>query len=348
MFQLDAQLDVELASDILGPGQLDALVGVVANVGDVPAGVEVHHHAFTGGQMPDDWVARNRCAALGVVEHQPFRAADCQRPFERRRLFVIARYQAARDHVGHAIAQPDVFQQILDVFHVVLGEHLLNTLRADLLQTGFETTECLAQQALAEVDRLRAALQLERMADMRTGFAGDDEIKPCRVWPRARCGDDLHRRATFQRLRQRRQATVDAAGYAGVADIGMHRIGEVDGGRTLGHLHDAALGGEDVDLVGEQVDLHALDEFQRVAGTLLQLQHTLDPLSGAGMGSLGHFVLGRLVQPVRSDAVVGHLFHLAGANLDLDGHAMHAEQGGVQGLVAIGLGDRDVILEASR
>jgi hypothetical protein len=51
---------------------------------------------------------------------------------------------------------------------------------------------------------------------------------------------------------------------------------------------------------------------------------------------------------VRGDAVVGHLFHFAGADLDLDRHAVHAEQRGVQRLVAVGLGDRDVILEAPR
>ena len=47
------------------------------------------------------------------------------------------------------------------------------------------------------------------------------------------------------------------------------------------------------------------------------------------------------------DAVVGHGLHFLGADLDLDGHAMHAEQGGVQRLVAIGLGNRNVVLEAA-
>lgn len=49
---------------------------------------------------------------------------------------------------------------------------------------------------------------------------------------------------------------------------------------------------------------------------------------------------------MRGDPVVGHLLHLAGADLDLDGHPVHAEQGGMQRLVAVGLGNRDVVLEA--
>ena len=48
------------------------------------------------------------------------------------------------------------------------------------------------------------------------------------------------------------------------------------------------------------------------------------------------------------DAVVGHLFHVAGADLDLDRHAVHAHQHRVQGLVAVGLGDGDVVLELAR
>ena len=126
----------------------------------------------------------------------------------------------------------------------------------------------------------------------------------------------------------------------------MHRVGEVDRRGALGQLHDPALGREDVDLVREQVDLHALDEFQGVTGPLLHLQYALDPLAGAGVGALGLLVAAGLVQPVGGDAVVGHLFHFAGADLDLDRHPVHAEQRGMQRLVAVGLGNGDVVLEA--
>ena len=55
--------------------------------------------------------------------------------------------------------------------------------------------------------------------------------------------------------------------------------------------------------------------------------------------------LARLVEPVGGDAVVGHGLHLAGADLHLDGHAAGAEQGGMQALVAVCLGDGDIVLE---
>ncbi|MNK89302.1 hypothetical protein D3C87_1093090 [compost metagenome] len=151
----------------------------------------------------------------------------------------------------------------------------------------------------------------------------------------------------MQRFGQRRETTIDPAGDAAVAHVGVYRVSEVDRRGALGQLHDPAFGREHVDLVREQVDLHAFDEFQRVAGALLHFQHALDPLAGAGMGAFRLLVAAGLVQPMGGDAVVGHLFHFTGADLDLDRNTVHAEQRGVQRLIAVGLGDRDVILEAS-
>ena len=58
--------------------------------------------------------------------------------------------------------------------------------------------------------------------------------------------------------------------------------------------------------------------------------------------------VGAFVEPVRGDAGLGDLVHVGGADLDLDRAAERAEQRGVQRLVAVGLGDRDVILELAR
>ena len=47
------------------------------------------------------------------------------------------------------------------------------------------------------------------------------------------------------------------------------------------------------------------------------------------MIAIDHVILG-FVNPVRGDATVGQLFHLFGADLNLDGHAVHTEQRGMQ------------------
>ena len=53
------------------------------------------------------------------------------------------------------------------------------------------------------------------------------------------------------------------------------------------------------------------------------------------------------VQPMRCNADGRHLLHFFSADLDLDRNAVHANQGGMQGLIAIGLGDGDVVFEAA-
>ncbi len=223
----------------------------------------------------------------------------------------------------------------------------MHALCRNLVQGAVETVEDFVQQAFAQADGLGPALQFERVTDVRAGLAGDHEVQPGRVRACARSADDLDRGATLQRFGQRRETTIDPTGYAAVTHIGVHGVGKVDRRGAFGQLHDPAFGCEYVDLVREQVDLHAFDEFQGVAGPLLHFQHALDPLAGAGMGAFGLLVAAGFVEPMGSNAVVGHLFHFAGADLDLDRHPMHAEQRGVQRLVAVGLGDRDVILEAA-
>ncbi len=52
-----------------------------------------------------------------------------------------------------------------------------------------------------------------------------------------------------------------------------------------------------------------------------------------------------LVRPVGGDPPLGPLVHLAGADLHLDRLAGRADDGGVQALVEVELGHRDVVLE---
>ena len=81
---------------------------------------------------------------------------------------------------------------------------------------------------------------------------------------------------------------------------------------------------------------------------MLHFQHALDPLPRPGMGARVLLVATGLVQPVGSDAVVGHFFHFTGTDLDLDRYAMHAKQRGMQRLIAVGFGNGDVVLEPAR
>ena len=89
-------------------------------------------------------------------------------------------------------------------------------------------------------------------------------------------------------------------------------------------------------------------EFDRTAGRLLHIEQAAQPFARrpVRLERVLRIVAARLVQPVRGDAGFGEAVHIGGADLDLDGDAVRAEQGGVQGLVPVAFRDRDVVLEA--
>ena len=124
----------------------------------------------------------------------------------------------------------------------------------------------------------------------------------------------------------------------------MDGVGKVDGGGSGRQVLHVAVGGEHEHLVGKHIHLQGVDELLGV-GALLVFQQAPDPLVFAlGAGSLA--VL--LVLPVGGHAVFSDLVHLLGADLHLKGDAVGAHDGGVEALVAVGLGGADIVLEAAQ
>ena len=108
--------------------------------------------------------------------------------------------------------------------------------------------------------------------------------------------------------------------------------------------HDLALGGEHIHGIGEQVDLDVVPKFSGVACFGLDVQKRLQPLRAQALG-LGAGRLVFFVQPVRGHPRFGDQVHRLGAHLKLNVHARRPDQGGVQRLVAVDLGNGDVVLE---
>ena len=141
---------------------------------------------------------------------------------------------------------------------------------------------------------------------------------------------------------------VHARAGAVLADLGVDRVGEVDRRRAAREHAHVALGREDVDLVGEEVDLHALEELGRVLEVLLELHQLAQPAELAR-------------RPWRRDRRVFSLYFQCAAMpcsatrciscvrictsmRSLPG----ADHRRVQRLVHVRLGQRDVVLEAAR
>ena len=129
-----------------------------------------------------------------------------------------------------------------------------------------------------------------------------------------------------------------------MADIGVHGKGKVHRGGAARQRHDLALGREHIDFVGKQVDLDVFQKFGRVAMVGLDVEQRLQPAMGARLHVVERGIR-RFVHPVRGHAGFGQPVHVGGADLHFDRGAVGAEQDRVQRLVAVGLGNGDVILE---
>ena len=112
-------------------------------------------------------------------------------------------------------------------------------------------------------------------------------------------------------MSERRHAAVDLAADRRVADIGMHRIGEVDRRRAARQRDEPALRREAEDLVVEQFELGVLEELLRIVALGQKVDGAPKPLIGAALVGEPRIVVDAfLVEGVRGDAVFRDLVHV--------------------------------------
>ena len=70
------------------------------------------------------------------------------------------------------------------------------------------------------------------MADVGARLAGAHVLQPAGIGLRMAGSDDLDAVAVAQLLAQGHQLAVHLGGDAAIADVGVHRIGKIDRGRT--------------------------------------------------------------------------------------------------------------------
>jgi hypothetical protein len=106
---------------------------------------------------------------------------------------------------------------------------------------------------------------LSVVADRGARLAGDHELQPLPSAASARRrSDDFHRLAARpDACAAGTSFAVDARRHRVVADMGMHRVGEVERAGVARQRQDVALRREQIDLVREQVDLDVLEELDR-------------------------------------------------------------------------------------
>ena len=215
----------------------------------------------------------------------------------------------------------------------------------DLLERGAGQAPELAVEELAAMgDVLVALLALEPLTDLLARVARGHEVEPvARRAVRALRRDDLDDVAVLQLVVERHEAVVHLGADAGVADLGVDAVGEVERRGAGRHVLHVALGGEDEDLVLEDVELDALDELGRVGDVELPLHELADPGQLGVVGAVAARAL--LVAPVSGDAELADTVHVVGPDLHLERLAVDGHDGGVEALVHVVLGHRDVVVE---
>ena len=205
--------------------------------------------------------------------------------------------------------------------------------------------------AAAEAGILVAHGRAGGAADGGARLAGGDQRFPRRrrrgLRPR---GDDLDLVAVGKFGDQGRDLAVDLAADRHVADIGVHRVGEIDGVRSARQRNQLAFRREAEHLVMEQLELGVLEELLRIGALGEQFDGAAQPRIGAGLARqhLRRRSDTVLVERMRRDSVFRDLVHIPGADLQFDALLARANHRGVNGAIVVLLGRRDVILEATR
>ncbi len=182
------------------------------------------------------------------------------------------------------------------------------------------------------------------------GLAGDDKGFPGGRGGLGLRGDDFDLITIAQLRPQRHQPSIDARGRATIADIRMHSIGEIDRCRSAWHCVQVPFGGEDEHLIGKHLHLCVFQEIFRAGSIVQDFQQFAQPailftlrqsqfLIGQPLGS------GFLIAPVSSHPQFGNVVHILGANLDLNAAVFRPDNAGMDGAIAVGLGQGDIVLE---
>ena len=192
---------------------------------------------------------------------------------------------------------------------------------------------------------LRPVFTAEELLDLILGLCRLDDAQPIRPGAFAvGVGDDLNHIAVFQYMVQRHHLPIDLGAGTFDPDFRVDLEGKVQRRAARRQFHDFSLRGEDEYLIGEHIHLQGFHELLGVIHFFLQF----DGLPQPGQFLFRFFVVALdpgLILPMGRDTVFRYLMHLPGPDLDLERRFIFPDQRGMDGLIHIGLGDRDIVLE---
>ena len=196
----------------------------------------------------------------------------------------------------------------------------------------------LAFQLLASQPRALGLLFADEGLDLAARLGSLDRREPVGLGRLVLLRENLDDVAVMERLLDRHGAAVDLAARTAASQIGVDVEGEVEYRGPFGELAQVAVGREDEDFARRRPRIEPLR--QRMGRVLHQLAQAAEPHLARERP-----LIDPLVTPVRRDAAFGHGIHPLGADLNLHPAAAAGRNGGVERLVAVGLGDRNPVAQ---
>jgi hypothetical protein len=132
---------------------------------------------------------------------------------------------------------------------------------------------------------------------------------------------------------------------AGVTDLRVNHVGEVNGRGPARELDDFAHRGEGIHVLRVEVELEAFEEVARVLDLLRPLDQRAEPLESLVVVMRAAAAL--FVLPMSGHALFGDAVHFFGANLHLEWLSFAADDRGVERAVEIVARRRNPVFEAA-
>ena len=235
--------------------------------------------------------------------------------------------------------------QVFDLAVAVIARDIFEAALGDFAQLHAQPAGFLLQILLADLDGLDPLAGVDDVLDLVAGLRGLHQRQPVLAGKVAGLGHDLDDVAVAQRVAQRHDAAIHLGAHAGLADVGVDGVGEIDGRGVARQHDDFAARRESVDFLRVKIHLEGGHKLAGVLHVALPLDQVAQPGDALIVGR-GAF-LALLVFPVRRDAFFGDAVHFLGADLHFEVLAVRSDDGGVQRLVEIGARDGDEVLDAA-
>src|SRR5580692_7840296 len=286
---------------VAGPFDVDAALGLIHQVGHVRTVDRVHSHALASGDVADNAFSANRittlravdqhvalptnCDGVVVTEHSAHYAGNGARlRSQTLRLDVAGNRvrrtggQQSRQHLPRGIfSVADARHQVVGFAQAVAGSNFLQIFVFDFLQRDAILARLLFDQLASDFDGALALVNVEPVLDLISRAGRFDQSQPVSAGLVAGLRKNLDDVAGVQLVSQRHHAPIDFGSDAGVADFGVHAVGEVDRRRVAGQHHDLAFWSKRVNLFGIKIDLQRGKKFVGIADVPLPLDHLPQP-----------------------------------------------------------------------